>query len=137
MGGPSFKHYAQNPVFELDVQAPTEIKCVSSFISLPLFHLLVPVRRIRLQLVRPRVPAALNLTLFPAPAPGTSALGRHLATSGAYDDSVAGVATPQIALGVGKYWAVLSTYAPGVLGAFQLVVYSTTARVNVAERGAA
>ncbi|KAJ7935279.1 hypothetical protein B0H13DRAFT_2304939 [Mycena leptocephala] len=118
MGGPSFKHYAQNPVFELDVQAPTEIK-------------------IRLQLVRPRAPAALNLTLFPAPAAGTSALGRHLATSGAYDDSVAGVATPQIALGVGKYWAVPSTYAPGVLGAFQLVVYSTTARVNVAERGAA
>ncbi|KAJ7807811.1 hypothetical protein B0H14DRAFT_3482866 [Mycena olivaceomarginata] len=26
MGGPSFKHYAQNPVFELDVQAPTELK---------------------------------------------------------------------------------------------------------------
>ncbi|KAJ7350713.1 hypothetical protein DFH08DRAFT_115762 [Mycena albidolilacea] len=117
MGGPSFKHYAQNPVFELDVQAPTELK-------------------IRLQLLRPKSPAALNLTLFPAPAAGTSgALGRHIATSGAYDDSVAGVATPQIALGVGKYWAVPSTYAPGVLNAFQLVVYSTAARVNVAERG--
>lgn len=92
--------------------------------------------RIRLQLLRPKSPAALNLTLFPAPATGTSgALGRHIATSGAYDDSVAGVATPQIALGVGKYWAVPSTYAPGVLNAFQLVVYSTAARVNVAERG--
>ncbi|KAJ6491676.1 hypothetical protein C8R47DRAFT_976286 [Mycena vitilis] len=117
MGGPSFKHYAQNPIFELDVQAPTELK-------------------IRLQLTRPKAPAALNVTLFPAPAQGTTALGRHLVTSGAYDDSVGGVATPQIALGVGKYWAVPSTYAPGVLSAFQLVVYSTAARVSVAERAA-
>ncbi|KAJ6593314.1 hypothetical protein B0H19DRAFT_1215467 [Mycena capillaripes] len=122
MGGPSFKHYAQNPIFELDVQAPTEVK-------------------IRLQLLRPKAPAALNVTLFPAPAlgPGTivPALGRHLATSGAYDDSVAGVATPQVTLGVGKYWAIPSTYAPGVVGAFQLVVYSTGARVSVVERGTA
>ncbi|KAJ6497495.1 hypothetical protein C8R45DRAFT_1093864 [Mycena sanguinolenta] len=118
MGGPSFKHYAQNPVFEVDVQAPTELK-------------------IRLQLLRPKAPAALNLTLFPAPAAGTSgALGRHVTTSGAYDDSIAGVATPQIALGVGKYWAVPSTYAPGILNAFQLVMYSTAARVSIAERGA-
>ncbi|KAF8150505.1 hypothetical protein K438DRAFT_1865522 [Mycena galopus ATCC 62051] len=117
MGSPSFKHYAQNPIFELDVQTPTELK-------------------IRLQLLRPKAPAALNLTLFPAPGAGASgALGSHVATSGAYDDSVAGVATPQIALGVGKYWAVPSTYAPGVMSAFQLVVYSTAARVSVAERG--
>ncbi|KAF7350967.1 Calpain catalytic domain-containing protein [Mycena sanguinolenta] len=64
MGGPSFKHYVQNPGFEIDVQAPTELK-------------------IRLQLLRPKAPAALNLTLFPAPAVGTSgALGRHVTTSG-------------------------------------------------------
>ncbi|KAJ7655627.1 hypothetical protein DFH06DRAFT_480739 [Mycena polygramma] len=104
--------------------------------SYPKLVLMLTRRRIRLQLVRPKAPAALNVTLFPAPAQGTTALGRHLVTSGAYDDSVAGVATPQIALGVGKYWAVPSTYAPGVLSAFQLVVYSTAARMNVAERGA-
>ncbi|KAJ7188874.1 hypothetical protein C8R46DRAFT_1056044 [Mycena filopes] len=114
-GGPSFKHYAQNPVFELDVQAPTELK-------------------IRLQLLRPKAPAALNLTLFPAPPVGSAALGRHITTSGAYDDNVAGVVTPQVALGVGKYWVIPSTYAPGVLAAFQLIVYSSNTRVDVAER---
>ncbi|KAJ7270120.1 hypothetical protein B0H12DRAFT_1310818 [Mycena haematopus] len=129
MGGPSFKHYAQNPVFELDVQAPTELKCVSAS------SILTNPKQIRLQLLRPKAPTALNLTLFPAPAAGTNdALGRHFATSGAYDDSVAGVAIPQIALNVGKYWAVPSTYAPGILNAFQLVVYSTAAGVSVAER---
>ncbi|KAJ7736872.1 hypothetical protein B0H16DRAFT_1572895 [Mycena metata] len=115
MGGPSFKHYAQNPIFELDVQAPTELK-------------------IRLQLLRPKAPAALNLSLFPAPASGTAALGRHITTSGAYDDSVAGVATPQVTLGVGKYWIIPSTYSPGVLAKFQLIIYSTTARLGVVER---
>ncbi|KAK7057703.1 calpain catalytic domain-containing protein [Favolaschia claudopus] len=116
MGGPSFKNYAQNPVFELDVQAPSEVK-------------------IRLQLLRPKALAALNLTLFPAPEPSSGrALGRHISTSGAYDDSVAGVAIPQIALAVGRYWVVPSTYAPGVLHEFQIVVYSTSARVVIVER---
>ncbi|KAJ7725649.1 hypothetical protein DFH07DRAFT_758588, partial [Mycena maculata] len=113
MGGPSFKQYSQNPIFEVDVQALTELK-------------------VRLQLVRPKTTTALNLTLFPSST--TGALGRHITTSGGYDDSIAGVATPQISLGVGKYWVIPSTYNPGFQGAFQLMVYSTAARVNVAER---
>jgi len=38
MGGPSFKHYSQNPVFELDVQAPTELKYVLSPLPFRSFH---------------------------------------------------------------------------------------------------
>ncbi|KAJ7503114.1 hypothetical protein B0H11DRAFT_2361192 [Mycena galericulata] len=112
MGGPSFKQYSQNPIFEVDVQALTELK-------------------VRLQLQRPKTTTALNLTIFPSST--TGALGRHMTTSGGYDDSIAGVATPQISLGVGKYWLIPSTYNPGFQGAFQLIVYSTAARVNVAE----
>ncbi|KAJ6631453.1 hypothetical protein B0H10DRAFT_2207112 [Mycena sp. CBHHK59/15] len=92
MGGPSFKQYSLNPVFELDVQAMTDLK-------------------VRLQLLRPKSTAALNVTVFPASASG--ALGRHIATSGGYDDSIAGVATSQISLGPGKYWLIPSTYNPG------------------------
>ncbi|KAJ7125274.1 hypothetical protein C8R44DRAFT_875091 [Mycena epipterygia] len=113
MGSPSFNQYSQNPVFEIDVQSPTELK-------------------VRLQLLRPKTTTAVNLTIFPSSATGS--LGRHITTSGGYDDSIAGVATPQISLGVGKYWIIPSTYNPGVQGTFQLIVYSTAARVNVAER---
>lgn len=88
--------------------------------------------RVRLQLLRPQTTTAVNLTIFPSSS--TGALGRHITTSGGYDDSIAGVATPQISLSVGKYWIVPSTYNPGVQGTFQLIVYSTAARVNVAER---
>ncbi|KAJ7072817.1 hypothetical protein C8F01DRAFT_1105319 [Mycena amicta] len=116
MGSPSFKNYAKNPIFEIDVQTQTEIK-------------------IRLQLVRPTPSSAVNLTLFAAStSTTTSSLGQHLTTSGGYDDSLAGVVTPQIKLAPGKYWAVPSTYSPGVHGPFQIVVYSTAARVGVAER---
>ncbi|KAJ6590028.1 hypothetical protein DFH09DRAFT_1307482 [Mycena vulgaris] len=113
MGGPSFKQYSQNPIFEIDVQSLTELK-------------------VRLQLLRPKTTTAANLTIFPSSATGS--LGRHITTSGGYDDSIAGVATPQISLGVGKYWVIPSTYNPGFQGAFQLIVYSTAARVNVTER---
>ncbi|KAJ7642920.1 hypothetical protein B0H17DRAFT_462889 [Mycena rosella] len=113
MGGPSFKQYSQNPIYEIDVQSLTEL-------------------RVRLQLLRPKTTTAVNLTIFPSSATGS--LGRHITTSGGYDDSIAGVTTPQISLGVGKYWVIPSTYNPGFQGAFQLIVYSTAARVNVAER---
>jgi calpain-7 len=82
--------------------------------------------------LRPKTTAALNLTIFPSS--GNGSLGRHITTSGGYDDSISGVATPQISLGVGKYWMIPSTYNPGFQGAFQLIVYSTAARVNVTER---
>ncbi|KAJ7108465.1 hypothetical protein C8R43DRAFT_905383, partial [Mycena crocata] len=113
MGGPSFKQYSQNPIFEIDVQSVAELK-------------------IRLQLLGARTTAAVNLTIFPSSANG--ALGRHITTSGGYDDSIAGVVTPQISLAVGKYWAIPSTYNPGFRGAFQLIMYSTAARVNISER---
>ncbi|KAJ7650562.1 hypothetical protein FB45DRAFT_730213 [Roridomyces roridus] len=111
MGGPSFKQYSQNPRFEIDVQALTELK-------------------VRLQLLKPKTTAGLNLTIFHAT---TGALGPHITTSGGYDDSVTGVVTPQISLGAGKYWAIPSSYHPGFQNAFELIVYSTSARVKVAE----
>ncbi|KAF7297900.1 Calpain catalytic domain-containing protein [Mycena chlorophos] len=107
MGSPSFKNYARNPIFEVDVQAPTEIK-------------------IRLQLVRPTPSSAINLTLFPA-----GSLVQHLTSSGGYDDSIAGVVTPQTKLAPGKYWMVPSTYSPGVHGPFEIVLYTTSGRVTV------
>nr|GAT49101.1 predicted protein [Mycena chlorophos] len=107
MGSPSFKNYARNPIFEVDVQAPTEIK-------------------IRLQLVRPTPSSAINLTLFPA-----GSLVQHLTSSGGYDDSIAGVVTPQTKLAPGKYWMVPSTYSPGVHGPFEIVLHTTSGRVSV------
>ncbi|KAF7289323.1 Calpain catalytic domain-containing protein [Mycena indigotica] len=109
MGSPSFKNYAQNPVFEVEVPTATEIK-------------------MRLQLLRPTPSSAINLTLF------TASLGQQLLTSGGYDDNVCGVVTPQIKLSPGKYWAVPSTYSPNVHGPFQILVYTTAGRVDVAER---
>jgi calpain-7 len=97
-----------------------------------LFCLITQPSRVRLQLLRPKSTTAVNLTILPSSATGS--LGRHLATSGGYDDSIAGVATPQISLSVGKYWVITSTYNPGFQGAFQLIVYSTASRVNIAER---
>ncbi|KAF7314374.1 Calpain catalytic domain-containing protein [Mycena kentingensis (nom. inval.)] len=116
MGSPSFKNYAQNPIFELDVSAPAEVK-------------------VRLQLLRPTPSSAINLTIFPASASRTGSLGQHVVTSGGYDDSLAGVVTPQVKLSPGKYWAVPSTYSPGVQGPFRIVVYSKPGRVGVAELG--
>jgi len=52
-------------------------------------------------------------------------------TSGAYDDAVAGVATPQITLGAGTYHVVPSTYSPGHEAGYKLIVYSSISGVTL------
>lgn len=112
-GGPTSEGYSRNPVFEIDVPSLTQLK-------------------IRLQLLRPST-SSLNVTIFPASPNGS--LGRHIVTSGAYNDAISGVVTPQTIISAGKYWAVPSTYNPGVEAEFQLIVYSKISGVRVSERG--
>ncbi|KAG6910420.1 hypothetical protein DXG01_010775 [Tephrocybe rancida] len=112
-GGPTSDRYRRNPIFEIDIPALTQIK-------------------IRLQLIRPFTATSLNITIFPDSPDGT--LRRHIATSGAYNDAISGVATPQLTLGAGKYLAVPSTYNPGVEVGFHLLIYTTVAGVKVSQR---
>ncbi|KAF8905038.1 hypothetical protein CPB84DRAFT_1845125 [Gymnopilus junonius] len=113
-GAPSFGQYSKNPVFELEVPSTTQLM-------------------IRLQLLQPSTPNALNVTVYSNSQNNIKAsLGqRHIATSGAYDDTIAGVATPQTTLGVGKYYMVPSTYNPGTQAAFRMVVYSSISNIRV------
>ncbi|KAF8058758.1 hypothetical protein FPV67DRAFT_1523596 [Lyophyllum atratum] len=113
VGGSTSDRYSKNPIFEIDVPSLTQIK-------------------IRLQLLRPFTPTSLNLTVFPASPDGS--LRRHITTSGAYNDAISGVVTPQVSLSAGKYWAVPSTYNPGVEAGFQLFVYTTVVGVKVTQR---
>ncbi|KAK0459293.1 uncharacterized protein EV420DRAFT_1677658, partial [Desarmillaria tabescens] len=110
VGGPSFKQYAHNPVYEVDCPSAAQIK-------------------VRLQLVRPSSSSPLNVTIYPADA--SEYTSSHLATSGAYDDAISGVVTPQISLNRGKYWIIPSTFNPGIEAAFQLIVYSSVSGVEV------
>jgi calpain-7 len=67
---------------------------------------------------------ALNLTLFERNAQGLP--GKQVATSGAYSDAVSGVLLPGTSLHPGTYLFVPSTYYPGVIGNFQILLYSST-----------
>lgn len=71
---------------------------------------------------------ALNLTLFERNAQGLP--GKQVATSGAYSDAVSGVLLPNISLRPGTYLFVPSTYYPGVIGDFQILLYATTNTLN-------
>ncbi|KAB5593816.1 calpain-like protease palB [Ceratobasidium theobromae] len=85
----------------------------------------------RLQMISspPLSPApALNLTLFERNAQGLP--GKQVATSGAYSDAVSGVLLPNISLRPGTYLFVPSTYYPGVIGDFQILLYATTNTLN-------
>ncbi|KAL5638355.1 hypothetical protein ACGC1H_005138 [Rhizoctonia solani] len=111
-GGPSSGQYESNPTFEVAVSGPTQISA-------------------RLQMASKQQsypPPALNLTLFERNAQGLP--GRQVATSGAYSDAVSGVMLPSISLRPGIYLFVPSTYYPGVLGDFQILLYSTTNTLN-------
>ncbi|KAK0454341.1 hypothetical protein EV421DRAFT_1756269 [Armillaria borealis] len=110
VGGPSFKQYAHNPIYEVDCPSAAQMK-------------------VRLQLVRPSSSSPLNVTIYAADASEYTA--SHLATSGAYDDAISGVVTPQISLNRGKYWIIPSTFNPGIEAAFQLIVYSSVSGVEV------
>ncbi|CAE6506015.1 unnamed protein product [Rhizoctonia solani] len=111
-GGPSSGQYEANPTFEIAVSGPTQISA-------------------RLQMASKQQsypPPALNLTLFERNDQGLP--GKQVATSGAYSDAVSGVMLPDISLRPGIYLFVPSTYYPGVLGDFQIMLYSTTNTLN-------
>ncbi|KAH7334763.1 hypothetical protein B0J17DRAFT_671415 [Rhizoctonia solani] len=111
-GGPSSGKYDSNPTFEIAVSGATQLSA-------------------RLQMASKQQtypPPALNLTLFERNAQGLP--GRQVATSGAYSDAVSGVMLPDILLRPGIYLFVPSTYFPGVLGEFQILLYSTTNTLN-------
>ncbi|KAL0955704.1 hypothetical protein HGRIS_001924 [Hohenbuehelia grisea] len=112
-GSPSFKRYSSNPIFELVVPTTSQIL-------------------VRLQLTRPSVCIPVNLTIFPA-SHGRATLERHIATSGAYNDAVSGVVTPQVTLKAGKYWIIPSTYNAGIKVGFNLIVYSSVRGITVTE----
>ncbi|KAG6836479.1 hypothetical protein H0H93_007648 [Arthromyces matolae] len=102
-GGPTSDRYSRNPIFEINIPSLTQLK-------------------IRLQLLPPFTPTLLNVTIFPA---SDRSLQHHIATSGVFNDSISGVATPQISLAAGKSLGLLLSmtdvhpsykYDPGVLG---------------------
>ncbi|KAF9048647.1 hypothetical protein BJ165DRAFT_1343091, partial [Panaeolus papilionaceus] len=113
-GGPSFGHYTDNPVYLLEIPSLAQIK-------------------IRLQLAQPSSPIPLNVTVYSALQGEAKAALKapHQLTSGAYNDVIAGVATPQVALGPGKYYVVPSTYTPGTEASFRLIVYSSVSGTKV------
>lgn len=110
-GSPSYPTYSQNPRYELVV--PTITKCI-----------------IRLQLVQPSTTATrLNVAIYPAAS--SSAVQDPVASSGAYDDSLAGVVIPQTTLRPGKYYVVPSMHKPGVEAEFRLICYFSSAGVKI------
>ncbi|KAJ4483777.1 hypothetical protein J3R30DRAFT_3284463 [Lentinula aciculospora] len=113
-GAPGFNRYFQNPIYELNLPAYSQIL-------------------IRLQLLCPSSSTGLNVTIYPAMADSTSK-NHHVATSGPYDDPITGVATPLTSLPKGRYWVVPSTYSPGTQSGFQLIVFSTLASIEITRR---
>ncbi|PPR00890.1 hypothetical protein CVT24_000375 [Panaeolus cyanescens] len=113
-GGPSFDRYTDNPVYILDVPSLAQIK-------------------VRLQLTQPSNQIPLNISIYPALQGDikTALRSTHQTTSGPYSDAIAGVVTPQITFGPGKYYIVPSTYAPGTEAAFRLIVYSSTSGIQL------
>jgi len=82
-----------------------------------------------MQLVQPSTAIPLNITLYSVIQDNVQLSleqKRNVATSGAYDSSIAGVATPQITIGAGRYYVVPSTYSPGVEAGFRILVYSAS-----------
>ncbi|KAH7098311.1 cysteine proteinase [Auriculariales sp. MPI-PUGE-AT-0066] len=109
-GGPSSGRYHLNPRYELNMPSPTRIIA-------------------RLQLATRLANAALNLTVFTYD-PKTKTLGREVATSGAYAESLSGALIPETNLPPGRYVLVPSTYATGVRSTFRLVLFSSIATVK-------
>lgn len=84
----------------------------------------------RLQLVDSKAAAPINVTIFRSDEDG--ALGSQVATSGPYADALPGVVTPQVLVQPGRFILVSSTYSPGILASFKLIVYSSVTGVSVA-----
>jgi hypothetical protein len=73
--------------------------------------------RIRAQLEQPSSSVYINITLLEAHS------RKLVGNSGKYDNAVCGVVTEKMAVNAGKYWALISTYEPGVFVAFRLFIY--------------
>ncbi|PFH46869.1 hypothetical protein AMATHDRAFT_68923 [Amanita thiersii Skay4041] len=112
-GGPSFNRYKENPLYAIHVSSQTQLK-------------------IRLQVLHPSATAPLNVTLYSTSSVEDSQ--QPTATSGPYDDAIAGVATPQFWLNTGTYWMVPSTYTPGIRAEFQLTIYSSVADIVIEQK---
>jgi calpain-7 len=109
-GGPSFKQYSRNPIYELSLPNPGQIK-------------------VRLQVLEPSLTTYLNVSVY---SPGdASALGKLQSTSGTYSNTNSGVVTTQVQLPPGTYWVIPSTFTPGTLERFKLLVYSSVRGVTV------
>lgn len=84
---------------------------------------------VRLQLVTVNPSISLNVTLFRLPE--SHKLGPHVATSGPYSHSAAGVAVGPQLLTAGSYVIIPSTFDAGVLTSYKLIVYSSTTTILV------
>jgi len=113
-GGPDFKRYLYNPVYEVKLSSVTQLE-------------------MRLQLLQPSSSVSLNLTLFHFSSDPNS-IGEHIVTSGPYSDAISGVVTPQVSLNPGTYLLVPSTYHPATQVGFRLIAYCSTANVNITLR---
>ena len=92
--------------------------------------------RIRLQLLQPSPTVALNVSVFVnmgGDIESSLTQKSPVSTSGAYDDTVAGVATPQITVAAGTYYVVPSTYSPGYEAGYRLIMYSSASGVTLDE----
>ena len=105
-GSPSHGDYTSNPTFKLEVPA------TGAFLA-------------RLQVESNQAPSlpAINLSVF-RKNDGLAPLGRQVATSGPYDDSLAGVVVENPRLEAGGYLLLASTFAPNVPARFVLYVYT-------------
>lgn len=136
-GGPAFKRYMYNPIFEVDLQSVTQLRyVVCVFINRSFASSCTrcsSFQRIRLQLLQPSHTTSLNITLFQA-SPNSKLIGKHVVTSGPYSDAISGVVTPEISLNPGKYLLLPSTYHPAVQAGFRMIIYSSVANVIVTSR---
>lgn len=109
-GAPGLGRYKHNPAYELKVPSQSQVI-------------------VRLQLVTVNPSISLNVTLFRLPE--SHKLGPHVATSGPYSHSAAGVAVGPQLLTAGSYVIIPSTFDADVLTSYKLIVYSSTTTILV------
>ncbi|EKM75828.1 hypothetical protein AGABI1DRAFT_102686 [Agaricus bisporus var. burnettii JB137-S8] len=105
LGGPAFEKYALSTRFELMLPMPGQV-------------------RVRLQLFEPSNSSVpINVAIY-KPSTSRSPSAGPVATSGAYGESLAGVAIPLATLAKGTYHIVPSTYGSNIVAEFRLIIYS-------------
>ncbi|EIM80748.1 cysteine proteinase, partial [Stereum hirsutum FP-91666 SS1] len=120
-GSHNFGRYGSNPMYELTLSAPSQIRA-----RLQLFTS-TSTSTSSTSTTSPTT--SLNISIFPSPFPNVTSA--PLLTSGPYSDALSGVSTPLVSLKTGTYVLVPSTYDPGVEGGFRMVVYSSAVGVGV------